>query len=112
MVVVMFCFFFQPLKLFKEYIIVKCFIIINWYIDAIGWYGGSKGLVVVAAGKEMGHVRIYSVFMLPEGRAYCRRFVRPSHFCQEHISKSIEGNLMKLDTLVEGHEGNCRMQEL
>ena len=55
-------------------------------------------------------------FMLPEGRAYSRRFVypsdhRPSNFCPDHISKSIEGNLMKLDTLIEGHEGNCRMQE-
>ena len=42
------------------------------------------------------------IFMLPEGRAYSRRFgrptVRPSHFCPEYISKSIEGNLMKLDT--------------
>ena len=37
--------------------------------------------------------------------------VHPSHCCPEHISKSIEGNLMKLDTLIEGHEGNCRMQE-
>ena len=46
-------------------------------------------------------------------RAYSCRFVHPSsHFCLEHISKSIEGNLMKLDTLIEGHEGNCRMQEL
>ena len=57
--------------------------------------------------------------MLPKGRAYSRSFVRPSdcpsicpsHFCQEHISKSIKGNLMKLDTLIEGHEWNCRMQE-
>ena len=44
-----------------------------------------------------------------------RRFVRPSadpsHFCPEHISKSIEGNLMTLDTLVEGHKKNCKMQE-
>ena len=37
--------------------------------------------------------------------------VSPSHFCPEHNSKSIEANLMKLDTLIEGHEGNCRMQE-
>ena len=41
--------------------------------------------------------------------------VRPSDrssvtLCPEHISKSIEGNLIKLDTLIEGHEGNCRMQ--
>ena len=54
--------------------------------------------------------------MLPEGKAYSCSFVRPSvrpsHFCPEHISKSIEANLMKLDTLIEGHEGNCRMQEL
>ena len=35
----------------------------------------------------------------------------PSHFCLEHISKSIEGNLMKFDTLIVGHEENCRMQE-
>ena len=27
------------------------------------------------------------------------------------IPKSIEGNLMELDRLIEGHEGNCRMQE-
>ena len=32
--------------------------------------------------------------------------VRPSHFCPEHISKSIEGNLLKLDTLIEVHDGN------
>ena len=32
-------------------------------------------------------------------------------YCLEHISKSIEGNLMKLDTLIEGYKGNCRMQE-
>ena len=38
-------------------------------------------------------------------------FVQPSLFCPEHISKSIEGNLMKLDTLIEGHEWNCRMQK-
>ena len=53
--------------------------------------------------------------MLPEWRAYSRHFARPSvhpsHFCPEHISKSIEGNLMKLDTLIEGHEENCRMQK-
>ena len=35
----------------------------------------------------------------------------PSHFSPEHISKSIEVNLMKLDTLIEGPEGNRRMQE-
>ena len=59
------------------------------------------------------------VIMLPEGRAYSRRFVRlyvrPSvrltHFCLEPIPESIEGNLMKLDTLIEGHEENCIMQE-
>ena len=33
------------------------------------------------------------------------------HFCPEHISKAVKGNLMKLDTLKEGNEGNCRMQE-
>ena len=44
--------------------------------------------------------------MLPEGRAYSHRFVRPSHFCPEHISKSIEGNLVKPDALIEGHEEN------
>ena len=37
--------------------------------------------------------------------------VRPSHFCSEHISKSIKDNLMKLDTLIEGHEENSTMQE-
>ena len=37
--------------------------------------------------------------------------VRPTHFCPEHISKSIKDNLMKLDTLIEGHQGNCRMQK-
>ena len=36
---------------------------------------------------------------------------RPSHFCPENISKSIEDNLMKLDTLIEGHKGNFKMQE-
>ena len=66
---------------------------------------------------------VRGVVMLPEDRAYSRRFVRPtvcpsvrpsirpSHFCPEHISKSIDGNLMKLDTLIEGYEENCRMQE-
>ena len=56
--------------------------------------------------------------MLPEGRAYSRRFVspsdrpyaRPSHYCPEHISKSIKDNLMQLNTLIEGYEGNSRMQ--
>ena len=27
-------------------------------------------------------------------------------------TKSIEGNLMKLDTLIEGYKAKCRMQEL
>ena len=44
--------------------------------------------------------------MLPRGRAYSRHFVRPTirppHFCPEHISKGIEGNIMKLDTRIEG----------
>ena len=56
--------------------------------------------------------------MLSEARAYSRRFVRPydrpyvcpSHFCPDHISKSIESNLMKLDTLIEGREWDFRMQ--
>ena len=43
--------------------------------------------------------------------SYVRQSICPSHFYPEHISKSIEVNLMKLDTLIEGHEGNCRMQE-
>ena len=51
------------------------------------------------------------VIMPLERRAYNRRFVRPSHFCPEHIPKIIEGNSMKLYTLIEGDEGNCRMQE-
>ena len=55
------------------------------------------------------------IFMLAEGRAYSRCFVhlpdRLSHVCLEQISKSIEGNLMKLDTLIDIHEGNCRLQE-
>ena len=58
---------------------------------------------------------IPQTFMLPEGRANSGRFVHPSvrlsHFCLDHIFKSIEGNLMKLDTLIEGHEGNCKMQK-
>ena len=51
--------------------------------------------------------------MLPEGRAYSPPLylVHPSHFCLEHISNSIEGNLMKLDTLIEDHEVICIMQE-
>ena len=65
------------------------------------------------------HYAAYFIFMLPEGRAYSPRFVRPSvlwsiclsHFCPEHISKSIEDNLMKLDTLIEGYQENFRMQE-
>ena len=46
--------------------------------------------------------------MLLEGKTYSRRFVCPtvylSHFCPPHISKSIEGYLLKLDTLIEGHK--------
>ena len=49
--------------------------------------------------------------MLPKMTAYSRRFVRPSHFCLEHISKSIEDNLMKPNTLIEDHKENCPMQE-
>ena len=65
--------------------------------------------------------------VLTEGRAYSPRFVRlsvhpsihpsiypsihSSHFFPENISKSIEGNLMKLDTVIEAHEEDCRMQE-
>ena len=57
-------------------------------------------------------------FMFSERRALGRRFnrpticlfVHPSYFCPEHISKDIEGSSMKLDTLIEGHEGYCRMQ--
>ena len=41
----------------------------------------------------------------------CRRFVRPSQFYPDHISKNVEGNLMKCYTLIEGYEVNCRMQE-
>ena len=55
--------------------------------------------------------------MLPKGRAYSRRFVRPSDrtsgrhtFCPEHISKSIEGNLTKLNALIESRKGNGRAQ--
>ena len=58
-------------------------------------------------------------FMLPEAFFMLSPFfqssvspsVSPSHFCPEHISKSIEDNLMKLDTLIKGYEGNCKMQE-
>ena len=52
--------------------------------------------------------------MLPKGRAYSHGFVRRfvCHFCLEHISKSIEGNSMKLDTVIEGYEENCIIQEL
>ena len=47
---------------------------------------------------------LYNFFMLSKGGVYSRRLtVCPSHFRPEHISKSIEGNLMKLDTLKEGH---------
>ena len=53
--------------------------------------------------------------MLPDGRAYSPRFVCPtihrSHFCPEHISKNIEGNLMKVDTLIDGDEKNCTKQD-
>ena len=51
-------------------------------------------------------------------RACVRASVRPSvrasvrHTFVRSISlKRIEGNLMKLDTLIEGHEENCRMQD-
>ena len=37
--------------------------------------------------------------------------VRPSHFCPEHISKSIESDLMKLYILIDGYNENCRIQE-
>ena len=40
-----------------------------------------------------------------------RPSVHPSHFYPEHISQSIEGNLMKIETLIEGQEENCTMQE-
>ena len=56
-----------------------------------------------------------AIFMLPEGRAHSGRFVPvsvwPTHFFPEHIFQSIEAYL-KLDTLMEGHEGNRIMQEL
>ena len=60
---------------------------------------------------------LYSVFLcFPKGEHIAtalsvRPTVRPSHFCPELISKSFKGNLMKLDTLIEGHKANCRMQE-
>ena len=40
--------------------------------------------------------------------------VHPSYFRPEHISKSIEVNLMKLDTLLAGHEGiaECKSHNL
>ena len=51
--------------------------------------------------------------MPPKGEhAVAALSVRLSQFYPEHISKSFEGYLMKLDTLIEVHEGNCRMQEL
>ena len=42
--------------------------------------------------------------------------VRPSvrlsvNLCTEHISKSIEGNSMRRNTLIESHEEDCTMQE-
>ena len=51
-------------------------------------------------------------FLVSWFKSYLRPFVCLSHFCLEHMSKSIEDNLMKIDTLIEGHEGICRMQEL
>ena len=40
-----------------------------------------------------------------------RQSVRPSQFCPQHISKSIEDNLMKLDTLIKGLKENGRLQK-
>ena len=42
----------------------------------------------------------------------CPSVHRPSvTLLSGEISKNIEGNLMKFDTLIEGHKKNCRMQE-
>ena len=40
----------------------------------------------------------------PSDRSSVRLSFRPSHFRPEHISKSIEGNLLKLYTLKEGNK--------
>ena len=50
-------------------------------------------------------------FLVSWFKSYVRLSVRVLPFCPEHISKSIKGNLMKLDTLIECHKGNRRMQE-
>ena len=31
---------------------------------------------------------------------------RPSHFCPEPVSKCTQDNLMKIDKLIKGHQGN------
>ena len=46
---------------------------------------------------------MHTFIMRPEGRAntvVAALSNRPLHFCLEHISKSIEGNLMKLVIIV------------
>ena len=50
-------------------------------------------------------------FYAPEGEHTVSALSVRHTFFPNHISKIIEGNLMKLDTLIEGHEENSRMQE-
>ena len=58
------------------------------------------------------HLPLISFLCSPKGEHIVLALSdHPSHFCPESISKSTEVKLMKLDTLIEGHEGNCRMQE-
>ena len=39
------------------------------------------------------------------------RVISLPNFCLEHISKSIDYKYLKLDTVIEGYEGKCRMKE-
>jgi len=51
--------------------------------------------------------------MLPEGRAYSRRFVRPSvRFCPSHNSESIRDTNLKLYRYIDLFEQKCSAQEL
>ena len=43
--------------------------------------------------------------------SWMKSYVRPSHFCTEHISKYIEDNSIKLNTLIESHKENCKVEE-
>ena len=48
-------------------------------------------------------ISIYGVTVLPKFLQYS--------VCREHISESIEGYIIKLDTVIEYYQKKCRVQE-